>query len=83
MDVRVFQGRFNGGIPQGIANRHDDIVAIVDELAKVVGVVLGIGGFNELEAFTLDQAQGCGGCQNPFPGGLVEATVVDSSDIGD
>ena len=62
------------------ADRHDDVVVVLGELVDVRAVVRRGGRLDELD---VGEAQVLLGALHAFPGGLVEASVVDFADVGD
>src|SRR5205823_10518988 len=79
-DVRVLLGRVDRRRSQEEPDGHDHVVAVGDELVDVVGVIRRSRGLNELD---VGEAQVLLSALHAFPGGLVEATVVNLADIGD
>ncbi len=84
VDVWVVLGRFAGRLAQGKADGDDDVVAGVDELLDVVGIVLGVLGLDVLDRLRPSiEAKLLAGALNAFPGRLVETAVVDATHVGD
>ena len=80
VDLGVGLGRGYRRIPHRETDGDDDIVAVVNELRHVVSVVLRILGLDVLD-IVIGDTQFLGRLLCAFPGRLVEAAVIDATDI--
>ena len=80
LDVGVGLCRVRGVLTSGEADRHDDVVLLVDEGLDVGGDVRGRLADGELR---LGGADGLSPGLRAFPGVLVEVAVVDRADVRD
>ena len=79
LEVGIRLSRRLGGVAEQEADGDDDVAFLGDERVDVRHVVrLGLG----LEQLALDPDR-LFGILNAFPGGLVEALVVDAAEVGD
>ncbi len=81
-DVGILGRGLMGGVAQGEAHADNHIVAVLDELVDVIGVVLGVLGLDVLDV-VFGQTQLVSSHFYAFPGRLVEAAVIDATHIGD
>ena len=80
--VRIFLGGLDCRIAQGKSYSNDDVVFSIEELGKVVSIVLCILGFDVLDMPVI-QTELFFCLLYAFPCRLVKTAVVDTADISD
>lgn len=80
--IRIFLGGLDRRVAQGKTDSNDDVVFSIDELGKVVCIVLGILGFDVLDMPVI-QTELFFCLLYAFPCRLVKTAVVDTADISD
>ena len=79
VNFRILGGGFVSRIAQGKTHCHDDVVFFVSELLNIVGIVSGVCCLDVVSRTA--KILGC--LLRTFPGTLVEAAVIDVTDIRD